>query len=54
VTRVLFLAGLGRSGTTLLERALAELPGVQPLGEVIHLWERSVQGDELCGCGEAF
>ena len=54
MTRVLFLAGLGRSGTTLLERALAELPGVQPLGEVIHLWERSVQSDELCGCGEAF
>src|SRR4051794_27676515 len=52
--RVLFLAGLGRSGTTLLERALGELPGVQPLGEVIHLWQRSLVDDEPCGCGRAF
>jgi hypothetical protein len=52
--RVLFLAGLGRSGTTLLERALAEIPGIQALGEVVHLWRRSLVEDELCGCGEAF
>ena len=54
MTRVVFLAGLGRSGTTLLERALAELPGIEALGEVNHLWHRSVVEDELCGCGEAF
>jgi sulfotransferase family protein len=54
VPRVIFLAGLGRSGTTLLERALGELPGVQPLGEVVHLWRRGVEADEKCGCGEAF
>jgi Sulfotransferase domain len=54
MARVIFLAGLGRSGTTLLERALAELPGVQALGEVSHLWRRSLIEDELCGCGEAF
>jgi hypothetical protein len=54
MARVIFLAGLGRSGTTLLERALAELPGVQALGEVNHLWRRSLVEDEPCGCGEAF
>ena len=54
MARVIFLAGLGRSGTTLLERALAELPGVQALGEVSHLWRRSLLEDEPCGCGEAF
>jgi len=54
MTRVVFLAGLGRSGTTLLERALAELPGVEALGEVNHLWRRSLVDDELCGCGEPF
>jgi len=54
MARVVFLAGLGRSGTTLLERALAELPGVQALGEVNHLWRRSLVNDELCGCGEPF
>lgn len=54
MVRVLFLGGLGRSGTTLLERLLGELPGVSPLGEVVHLWERDIAGDERCGCGEHF
>lgn len=54
MVRVLFLGGLGRSGTTLLERVLGELPGVCPLGEVVHLWRRDVLDDERCGCGERF
>ncbi|MGN9840709.1 sulfotransferase [Nonomuraea sp. H19] len=53
-TRVIYLGGLGRSGTTLLERLLAELPGVVALGEVVHLWERGVLAGEPCGCGVAF
>lgn len=52
--RVVFLGGLGRSGTTLLERLLGEVPGIVPLGEVVHLWARSVLADEACGCGEPF
>jgi len=52
--RVLFLGGLGRSGTTLLERVLSQLPGVVALGEVVHLWERSLVHDEPCGCGQPF
>lgn len=52
--QVIFLGGLGRSGTTLLERLLGQLPGVAPLGEVVHLWARGVLADEPCGCGEAF
>ena len=52
--RVLYLGGLGRSGTTLLERLLGELPGVCPAGEVVHLWERGVVKGERCGCGEPF
>jgi hypothetical protein len=54
MVRVLFLGGLGRSGTTLLERMLGELPGVCPLGEVVHLWERDVRHDERCACGDPF
>jgi hypothetical protein len=54
VVRVLFLGGLGRSGTTLLERVLGCLPGVCPLGEVVHLWHRDLIDDERCGCGRPF
>jgi hypothetical protein len=52
--RVLFLGGLGRSGTTLLERILGELPGVVALGEVVHLWQRDLRDGERCGCGAPF
>jgi hypothetical protein len=54
VARVLFLGGLGRSGTTLVERLLGELPGVCALGEVVHLWQRDIVDDERCGCGARF
>lgn len=52
--RVLLVVGSGRSGSTLFERALAGVPGVAALGEVVHLWDRAVRDDELCGCGVAF
>lgn len=52
--RVLFVGGLGRSGSTLLELILAQHPDVCALGEVVHLWERALGGDERCGCGERF
>jgi hypothetical protein len=54
VARVLYLGGLGRSGTTLVERLLGELPGVYALGEVVHLWQRDILNDERCGCGAKF
>lgn len=49
--RVLFLGGSGRSGSTLIERLAGELPGVCAVGEVVHLWERGLLGNEPCGCG---
>jgi hypothetical protein len=54
VAQVLFLGGLGRSGTTLLERVLGEVPGICALGEVVHLWQRDIRDDERCGCGVRF
>jgi hypothetical protein len=54
VARVLYLGGLGRSGTTLVERLLDELPSVCALGEVVHLWQRDILDDERCGCGAHF
>jgi len=54
LVRVLFLGGLGRSGTTLLERLIDQRPTVVALGEVVHLWQRSLKDNELCGCGQRF
>lgn len=52
--RVLVVVGSGRSGSTLLEAALGDVPGVEALGEVVHLPERALRDDELCACGRAF
>src|SRR5262245_21004542 len=52
--RVLFIGGLGRSGSTLLERLLCEMPGVAAMGEVVHLWQRGLADGERCACGRAF
>lgn len=51
---VLYIAGLGRSGSTLLDRALGATDGCHTLGEVVHVWSRGVDADERCGCGEPF
>jgi len=52
--RVLFIGGLGRSGSTLLERLLGQVDGVQTLGEIVHLWVRGISRNETCGCGVPF
>jgi UDP-N-acetylglucosamine transferase subunit ALG13 len=53
-SRVLFIGGAERSGTTLLERMLGEFPDVQAVGELAHIWRRGVVNDELCSCGARF
>jgi hypothetical protein len=52
--RVLYIGGLGRSGSTLIERLLGQVPGVCAVGELVHLWDRGITEDERCGCGEPF
>jgi hypothetical protein len=52
--RVCFIGGVGRSGSTLLELLLAQVPGVVTLGETIHLLERGLRDDETCTCGRPF
>ncbi len=52
--RVLFIAGMGRSGTTVLEQALGQHRDMVILGETLHLWKRGLMLDERCGCGEPF
>lgn len=52
--KVLYIAGAGRSGTTLLDCMLGQTTGLFSAGEVTHLWDRGLVGDELCGCGRPF
>lgn len=52
--RVVYLGGIGRSGSTLLERLLGALPEACACGEIAHLWQRGIVADERCGCGTAF
>jgi hypothetical protein len=48
---VLYLGGQARSGSTLLDRALGQLPGFCSSGEVRYLWDRGLAGNQRCGCG---
>lgn len=52
--RVLFIGGLGRSGSTLIEKLLNELTSTFSVGETVHLWERGARDNQRCGCGERF
>lgn len=51
---VVYVAGTGRSGSTLVGAILASLPGVVSVGEVRHLWTRGMGEGWSCGCGELF
>lgn len=53
-TTVLYIGGLGRSGSTVLASLLGEIDGVASVGETVHLWERGIVNDEPCSCGEPF
>jgi hypothetical protein len=50
-TPVLFIAGTGRSGSTVLANILGEVDGVFTAGEVRYLWQRGLLESRLCGCG---
>jgi hypothetical protein len=51
---VIYVAGSGRSGSTLLERTLGEMPGFVNVGELIDLFRRVAPRNERCGCGRPF
>lgn len=53
-TKVVYIAGSGRSGSTLLANLLGSLEGVFAGGEIRYLWERGLRDDRLCGCGQPF
>ncbi len=48
---VVYVGSWGRSGSTLLELILGQVPGLVSVGELRYLWERGLAERQLCGCG---
>ena len=51
-TKVIYIGGTGRSGSTMLANVLGEISGFVSVGEVRFLWQRGIVQNRLCGCGE--
>ena len=50
--KTLYIGGAGRSGSTLLEMILGNVPGFFSVGEVRFFWQYILRDDIMCGCGE--
>jgi len=50
-TKMLYIAGCDRSGSTVLDQILGQIPGWFTVGEVADFWDRGAL--QLCGCGHA-
>lgn len=51
---MLYIAGFGRSGSTLLGNVLGEVEGLFSVGELRQVWEYGFLGNKVCGCGAPF
>lgn len=52
--RIIYIAGVGRSGSTLVERWLGECFHLATPGELASVWAQGVLSNEKCGCGARF
>lgn len=52
--KVLYVAGLGRSGTTLLGNILGQVDGFVSVGEIRLVWDHGLVMNKICGCGARF
>jgi Sulfotransferase family len=52
--KVLYVAGLGRSGSTILSNSLGQIGGYFSAGELNFIWRHNVIENRLCGCGRPF
>jgi Sulfotransferase family len=52
--KVLFIAGSGRNGSTILANVLGQLKGFCSVGELRYLWDRGLIENRHCGCGRRF
>ncbi len=53
-TKVLYIAGDARSGSTLLELLLGESRAYFSAGELCHFWRHAFLENLLCACGKSF
>ncbi len=51
---IIYIAGAGRNGSTLVGQCLAAQHGFVFPGEITHVWRRGFMDNELCGCGNKF
>lgn len=49
--KVVYILGGTRSGTTMLDLLLGQLPGYVSTGELRRIWERGILQGRRCGCG---
>ncbi len=52
--KVLYIVGLGRSGSTILSNSLGQIGGYFSAGELNFIWKHNVIENRLCGCGKPF
>ena len=52
--KVLYIAGTGRCGSTILSNVLGEVDGFFSSGEIWNLWQRGLIDNQKCGCGQHF
>ncbi len=50
--KVLYIGGTGRTGSTLLDRALGSAPGWFSGGELAFIWRHGLVAGGLCDCGD--
>lgn len=50
-TKILYIAGWGRSGTTVLDNLLGQVDGFVSTGELHQIWSRGLTQGRSCGCG---
>lgn len=52
--RVLFVGGMPRSGSTLLDLMLGQLPAHCDVGELFYMWQAGPVRGQVCACGRPF
>lgn len=52
--KVLYIAGSGRSGSTIIDNILGQIEGFFSVGELRFMWERNLLENRICGCGQPF